>query len=476
MPSVRLASRHVVLHEAGGPRVGPALLVFDRDIQSIQTPTAATPYEALAAKADVRADHSLVTPAFVNAHTHLALGFLRGAARPGPDRNVVEDLYFPVERALTAEDVRAFAAMGAYECLLNGVGFVWDHFYFGASVAQALTQVGLSGAVAPTLQDEGEGPGTDRLEEAFESTKVLAESAAFRDRGVFACWGPHATDTVSDALWQRLLVANEARNLPLHLHLAQSVEEFSRSRARWGETPVQRLHRLGVLEQALLYAHGLYVTEADLGALDPVRHVLAFCPRSQCAFGFPPRLSRWTTRGFRVCLGTDDAPGASGLSLGADLQLGRALPSGATAWTPAYDRFAAQGTEAAAQALWHTRSDAVTPTVEDTALTWLERLWGGASTLHPEVCVGVLAPGALANVVVWDLRHPAFWPAPEPWEALAWGDATPAIQGMWVAGVAVGAFGDFHRSVLGSADYQNARAEADDRLQALRRRLRGVAF
>ena len=92
---------------------------------------------------------SLVTPAFVNSHTHLSMSALRGiegtarALGNGPinlciaftlmihhvslegGNNVVADLYFTIEREMSAADVRAFARMGCYESLLNGVGFVW---------------------------------------------------------------------------------------------------------------------------------------------------------------------------------------------------------------------------------------------------------------------------------------------------------------------------------------------------------------
>ncbi len=65
----------------------------------------------------------LLTPAFVNAHTHLALGFLRGAAPPEALRgNMVREFYFGIERNLEPEDVAAFTRMGAYESLLVGRG------------------------------------------------------------------------------------------------------------------------------------------------------------------------------------------------------------------------------------------------------------------------------------------------------------------------------------------------------------------
>ena len=55
--------------------------------------------------------------------------------------NVVEDLYFQIEEAMNAQDIRAFARMGAYDALLVGVGTVWDHYYGGLELAHGIGDV-----------------------------------------------------------------------------------------------------------------------------------------------------------------------------------------------------------------------------------------------------------------------------------------------------------------------------------------------
>ncbi|MEE2777443.1 MAG: hypothetical protein VYE73_11870, partial [Acidobacteriota bacterium] len=154
-----VASRRVVLGGGEEPLViAPAALrVEGSHILQLEALADESYSEALgrfaADSEDVRDfGDRLVTPAFVNAHTHLALGFLRGAAPPGTlAGNMVRDFYFGIEARLEPGDVEAFARMGAYESLLHGVGLVWDHYYHGGSVARALVGTGLSGVVAPTL-------------------------------------------------------------------------------------------------------------------------------------------------------------------------------------------------------------------------------------------------------------------------------------------------------------------------------------
>lgn len=87
---------------------------------------------------------ALITPGFVNSHTHLPMAALRGieGTAVALGGNVVSDLYFKIEKAMSPEDVRAFARMGAYDSLLAGVSFVWEHYYHGVALAEAMSETG----------------------------------------------------------------------------------------------------------------------------------------------------------------------------------------------------------------------------------------------------------------------------------------------------------------------------------------------
>ena len=138
--------------------------------------------------------------------------------------NAVEDVYFQLESQLD-EDIRAFTRVGAYESLLQGVGFVWEHYYGGTALADGIYDAGLEGVVAPTLQDV-HGPGTAILQAQLAATEAL-RSADYASKGIFAAIGPHATDSVSNTLWRDIVSLAQSTELPLHFHLAQSWEEAS---------------------------------------------------------------------------------------------------------------------------------------------------------------------------------------------------------------------------------------------------------
>lgn len=461
--TLRIRSTRVLLGTEHGPRIGPATLV-------IEPPhiTAVLPNEP-AQPGDDDLGGLLVTPAFVDAHTHLALSFMRGVDTRSVRQNLVEDLYFHFESRLSPGDVGAFARLGAYESLLHGVGFVWDHYYAGLELAGALVDTGLTGVVAPTAQDCF-GPGKHDTDRTLRDTLDLCGDAALEARGVYAALGPHATDTVSPALFRRIAALAAEHQLPVHLHVAQSAEEVTRVEAREGRTPVALLAREGILEAApsVLMAHALFATEADLAGLDAERHALVFCPSSQAQFAMPAHLPAFQRAGVRWFVGTDCASSNDSLDLQKELRAALLACSAETTYSQAHADYLRGGGARDAEEVSRLRREnarAMARALAPARLLW--RITEGPGALHPRVRVGVIAPGALANLVAWDSDHPVFFPGLDPLRTLALGGSTPAIEAMWTAGRELGTRGDFARSLVRSTAYREAHAEASHRLRLL---------
>ena len=472
-----VGSRRVVLPDEEGLSVCPAAIEVDPEtglIDAVYPLGEGSSYaedlvelaDELGSEVDDLGDH-LVTPAFVDVHTHLGLVVLRGTGvEEASAGDVVEDLFYRFEHLLSAEDVDCFVRMGAYEALLSGTGLVWDHYFYGETVAKALSEVGLTAVVAPTLEDVF-GPQTEQVEAQLEASVNLATGSA--PPGIFAALGPHATDTVSLGLWERVAELAEAHHLPIHAHLAQSLGEVKRTHAREGCTPVELLERSGVLERApsALLVHDLFVTQAELERLAQSQAYvqMGFCPRSQRIFAFPADPARWDAAGLDWALGTDCPASNDAASMVCELSALAGLQSHATAHSEAYRAFAEGGDP---EAVWQGRQSAhaqVAQLIAPQAL--LSRAWGVPGDLHPGVRAGVIAPGALANLVAWDVDHPAMWPCESPLRALAYSAPSAAIAQVMTRGLWRGSRGDYARSIIDTEDYRAVLAEATARRNVL---------
>jgi len=418
----------------------------------------------LEGEVDLDLGDKLLSPAFVDPHTHVALHALRGIGFAQTQGNVVEDLFYRFEQLLSAEDIAAFARMGAYDRLLSGVGLVWDHYFHGEAIARALAELPMSAVIAPTLQDLS-GPGAERWEAELEGTLAIARDAKLADAGIVAALGPHATDTVSESLWLRVLDEHDALGVPIHAHLAQSVEEAERAQDRHNRSCVGWLRDLGVLEVPGVFAHALFVNSEELAAFDE-RHTLIACPHAQLHFGFPARIDLWQKAGVRWTVATDAAASNDSCSLREELRYAAGFATAPASFSDAYASFLHQTGDA--RGVWRARTRA-RHVLENAAtpVALLHKVWGFAGGLHPAMKAGVIEAGALANLAAWDLEDVSTWPAHDPLAALVYADAEHALHAMIVAGQVVGTPGDLRRSVVTGDTFRAHRADASDRLTRL---------
>lgn len=407
----------------------------------------------------------LLAPSMINAHTHLAMNCFRAFnIDEATGHNVVEDLFFHVESRMQADDVRAFATIGAYESILNGVGLVWEHYYHGQALAEGIAQTPLCAVVAPTLQDLA-GPGKPHCDAQWAATESLLNQDI---PGIWVALGPHATDTVSPQLWQNIAQMAQDRQLPIHVHVAQSVDEWQRAWHRHAASPVGMLNKLGVLDvdAPLAMIHGIYISEADLRLLNPKKHHLGFCPYSQLIFEYPANIFAWQNHNIPWFVATDCAASNDSMNVQKEMRYVAGMRINATTSSNAYALFQQQNTPETATASNQYRVSQY----NDRAILadehqLLSRVWDIPGAMHPSFRAGIIEKGALANFTLWDLDHPSFWPAKHPLRTLAMGDTTQAIYQMISLGQPVGTPGDFHRSIRQSAQYKAALQEADTRLQ-----------
>lgn len=468
------AKRAVLPTPNGGYTICPALLCLSSILQNVITQPDEVkkqlkqiPPESLT----TYSERYVITPSFINAHTHLAMVCFRAlGVEAATGHNVVEDLFFKVESALEPEDIAAFAQMGAYESLLCGVGLVWDHYYQGRALAEAIAQTPLCAVIAPTLQDLS-GPGKQQVERQWEETLSLIEDPL---PGIWAAFGPHATDTVSPELWGRITQEATTRNVPIHVHVAQSVDEWHRAHTRHDTTPVGMLDKLGVLDAPVPVAlvHAIYMSQKDFQTLDPSRHFLGFCPYSQLIFEFPADVQAWHEHGLPWFAATDCAASNDSMNVQKELRYIGGMRTNPTSSSTAYANFERDPSPQTAQTLQSTRVDHPAAraawTNEDSLL---QRVWDIPGRMHPAFRAGQIAPGALANLTIWDMHHPSLWPGTHPLRTLGLGDTCAAIHQMVSLGAWVGEEGDFHRSLTQSPEYIQARQRADSSLKALRARL-----
>lgn len=299
--------------------------------------TAVGPFAELATRHPsaerLEAGGGLVMPGITNAHTHLYGLFARGCSFPGPAprsfRQILERVWWRLDRALTRDAVRLSALIGLGESLRRGVTAVNDHHASPNAipgilddVAWAVRQAGVRACLAYEVTDRNGPEGARQgIEENVRFLRSIAQApgggapggaggGVTRAGGLLAGrFGLHASFTVSGetlAACQREAAGLQGAFPGFHLHLAEGPEDPADSLLSSGRRTVHRLAAARVLGPGTFVAHGVHLDPEEVALLAETRTVLTHQPQSNMgnAVGWA-RVLAMRERGVRVALGTD---------------------------------------------------------------------------------------------------------------------------------------------------------------------------
>jgi putative selenium metabolism protein SsnA len=254
----------------------------------------------------------LVVPGNVCAHTHLYSALARGMPyhlEPPEDfLQVLQRVWWRLDRALDEESVRASALVGGLEALLSGTTTLVDHHASPNAIdgsldviEDALSTLGVRSVLCYETSDR-DGP--ERAEAGLAENRRFAERARRGElplaRGLV---GAHASFTLSDETLAACVDAARELEVGLHVHAAEDTVDVTDSLALHGVGVVARLARAGGLDERTILAHGVHLDDAEIALARAANASLAHNARSNMnnAIG----RARVEALGPRVALGTD---------------------------------------------------------------------------------------------------------------------------------------------------------------------------
>jgi len=269
----------------------------------------------------------VLSPAFVNHHSHLEYRGLMGAI---PARE-----YWPWIREITRmkrtqeeEIVARDARQAAIENRACGVGAIAEHSDRPVA-AEALVAAGLTGIVFQEVITFFETQGPQEKLAAIESR---AESQ--RAHGLSVHLTPHAPYTVDEDTLRTLA----AKGDPLSIHAAETPLEDAFFRE--GRGPIGDLHRelglpmrtagvgvveylagLGFLRPGVQFVHACAIDDGDIETIAQGGVAVAHCPRSNRTLGCPiAPVRRMIEAQVPVGLGLDSAASSGPIDIFAEMR------------------------------------------------------------------------------------------------------------------------------------------------------------
>jgi cytosine/adenosine deaminase-related metal-dependent hydrolase len=306
--------------------------------------------------ADVRHDlrGAVLTPGLVNTHHHLYQTLTRARAQQADLFTWLRELY-PAWAAIDAEAEYAAARTGLAELALSGCSTVFDHHYvfprgrtgLVEAEVQAARELGIRIVASRGSMDLGASDGglpPDELVEDVDAvladTERLAAELHEPGPGAMAqlAVAPCSPFSVTGRLMEESAALARRLGLPLHTHLAETVEEEAYCRELYGCTPVEYLERLGWLAPDVWCAHCVHLSDAEIARLGTTGTGVAHCPTSNLRLGAGVAPVReLLDAGVRVGLGVDGSASSERSDLCHEVKLallvarGRGGPAAMTA-------------------------------------------------------------------------------------------------------------------------------------------------
>jgi putative selenium metabolism protein SsnA len=253
----------------------------------------------------------LILPGFICTHHHFYSTMARGMAIPGlPAANfveILERLWWKLDRALLDEDVTVSAQIPLIECIRNGTTTVIDHHASPGSregsldlIEAAVRQAGIRASLCYEVSDRNARGG------GIEENRRFIKKTGKGDGQIAAMMGLHASFTLSDnTLDECVGIAGDA-GVGCHIHVAEDAADREDSVTKFGMPTVMRLEKRGVAGPRSLFIHCVHVDESEMDRIVASRTAVVHNPESNMnnAVGVTPLLTL-LQKGALVGLGTD---------------------------------------------------------------------------------------------------------------------------------------------------------------------------
>ena len=289
----------------------------------------------------------VLIPGLVNAHTHLELTGLGGQAPEDEFAAWIRTIR-RLKQQRTPGEFREAARTGLRMSWAGGVTTIADTGDSGA-VMEALAELGGSGIV----YHEVFGPHPDQLAESLAGLEArVVELGRLVGPRVRLGVSPHAPYSVSGPLYRAVARLAERHELPMAVHLAESLAEQQLIESSTGpfaeawrsrgiplpdslaqfegllpiRTPVRWLDAQGVLGPETLAIHAVRVDADDINLLARADVAIAHCPLSNARHGHGEApLRALLSAGLRIGVGTDSEASVGPLDLFAEAREARRI-------------------------------------------------------------------------------------------------------------------------------------------------------
>ena len=273
-------------------------------------------------------DEHVVMPGLINSHTHASMSLMRGIADDLPLMDWLQNHIWPLEQKWVGETyVRDGSDLAIAEMIRGGTTCFNDMYFFPEITAQQAIHHGIRASIGLILIDFPSA-WAENSEAYIE--KGLALHEKIRHQALITTpFSPHAPYTVSDEPLKKIRTLADELELPIHMHVHEILHEIEEQQKKTGQTPLQRLHGLGLLSSSFIAVHMTQLSDEEINLVAETGTHIVHCPESnlKLASGFCP-VAKCLEAGINVAIGTDGAASNNDLDMFGEMRTAALLAKG----------------------------------------------------------------------------------------------------------------------------------------------------
>ncbi len=257
----------------------------------------------------------VVFPGLINTHTHAAMVYFRGIADDQPLKEWLENHIWPAENTwLSPEFISDAIGLACLEMLKGGVTAYNDMYFYEDAAAGTTKRIGMRAVLGAGILDFPT-KSAHTTDEYFLNAESFIKNWK-GDNLITPCIAPHALYTCGPETLKRARRIADTYDIPIHIHLSETRWEMEEIRNRYSMMPVVYLESLGFLDERVLAAHCVWLTDHEIEILSERNAGVSHCVESnlKLASGIAP-VVKMLKAGVKVTFGSDGAASNNDLNI-----------------------------------------------------------------------------------------------------------------------------------------------------------------
>ncbi|RLC46119.1 MAG: putative aminohydrolase SsnA [Candidatus Cloacimonadota bacterium] len=220
----------------------------------------------------------LLMPGLVNCHTHLYSSLARGMNFPNINpknfRQILEQIWWKLDRVLDEQSIYYSALVGGIENIRNGVTTIIDHHASPNHISGSLNlikkaivdEIGIRANLCYEITERNRG--IDELNECLQENLSFLDSLSKNDDMATGLIGLHAPFTISDNGLRKISKPLKDYKYRIHTHLSESNDDQNDAQNKGYKNVVHRLQKFDLLKENSIIAHGIHLSDEEYKILE----------------------------------------------------------------------------------------------------------------------------------------------------------------------------------------------------------------